>query len=307
MQDTSYILSTTVTTELLTIENIRKKILIELVSPKDETAARFENHVNVIRSTLLLTGRSISNSEIVRILQSSKYTKENLEIIQIKSAYDFLRHFCYISGKPVSLEKISVLIKILDNGRKVDAEKLKAVTEFINFSKESGVVQCALCFALLYQILPEDSNSIKLSSIVSQAYSFNAGYDIRGMLNIQEFLFSDLKTLNSQLKDAKDRKNLSQFIEYFVQAYSIQAEKAYQMLKSRSTGSLIPPSYSALSERQIGILSLFDMPEAKVTNKTVQKEYKVSQITASRDLSKLAMLGLIYQKGRGRSVYYVRM
>jgi len=35
--------------------------------------------------------------------------------------------------------------------------------------------------------------------------------------------------------------------------------------------------------------------------------FKVSQITASRDLSKLGALGLLFIHGKGRSVYYTKI
>ncbi len=44
-----------------------------------------------------------------------------------------------------------------------------------------------------------------------------------------------------------------------------------------------------------------------ITNKKVQKLFKVSQITASRDLAKLASVGLLFTHGKGRSVYYTKV
>ena len=65
-------------------------------------------------------------------------------------------------------------------------------------------------------------------------------------------------------------------------------------LKDLSPDGLgISSSFWDLNERQKVILGILDQPGVSITNKTVQKRFKISQITASRDLSKLAILGLL--------------
>jgi Fic family protein len=53
-------------------------------------------------------------------------------------------------------------------------------------------------------------------------------------------------------------------------------------------------------------MAIVDRPGTRITNKMVQKHFKVSQITASRELAKLATLGLIISIGKGRSIYYTK-
>lgn len=62
-----------------------------------------------------------------------------------------------------------------------------------------------------------------------------------------------------------------------------------------------------LNDRQKSILNMLDQPTASITNRLTQKAYKVSQITASRDLAKLTTLGFLFSHGKGRSVYYTRV
>jgi predicted HTH transcriptional regulator len=64
-----------------------------------------------------------------------------------------------------------------------------------------------------------------------------------------------------------------------------------------------PPTYQ-LSLRQKQILSLAEPPNTLVSNKLVQDTFRISQITASRDLAKLASLGLLIPHGHGRSTSY---
>jgi len=61
-----------------------------------------------------------------------------------------------------------------------------------------------------------------------------------------------------------------------------------------------------LNDRQNKILERLENPNLKITNKDVQKMFGVSQITASRDLSKMANLGILLPHGKGRSVFYTK-
>ncbi len=65
-------------------------------------------------------------------------------------------------------------------------------------------------------------------------------------------------------------------------------------------------SFFDLNERQKEIISLVDKPNSKISNKHVQKIFNVSQITASRDLAKLASLGLLFAISKGRSTFYTK-
>ena len=306
MKSFSFILSTTVSQELNNLDLVRKRVLVEQMSSGKETEIRFDNLTRIIASSLMLSGKSAGVNEISATILNKKNTTLSADIIAIKNAFDYLRHFCLLKEGPIDVSTITAIIKTLKPQKKIDFENLKTVVEFVNVNPENSVVQAGIFFGLLYDVLPEDNNSIKIASIVSEAFTYKHGYDFRGMINLQEFFFSDLLNLKKKLKTAQDSGNLSQVIEYYVQAYSIQAEKAYQILSKRLLQNKLPDAISKLSERQTKILALFDTPNAKITNKSVQKEFGVSQITASRDLSKLALVGLVFQMGRGRSVYYVK-
>ena len=61
-----------------------------------------------------------------------------------------------------------------------------------------------------------------------------------------------------------------------------------------------------LSNRQKLIMEKLENPNIKITNREVAKMFAVSQITASRDLSKMVNLGILLPHGKGRSVYYTK-
>ena len=62
-----------------------------------------------------------------------------------------------------------------------------------------------------------------------------------------------------------------------------------------------------LTERQKKIMEKLENPNIQITNRDVQKMFTVSQITASRDLSKMVNLGILLPHGKGRSIFYTRV
>jgi Fic family protein len=89
-------------------------------------------------------------------------------------------------------------------------------------------------------------------------------------------------------------------------AQSMHTHLGYVLKKLHTPQRAIHTNHTILTQRQRTILHLLDNPEAIITNKTVQTHCRVSQITASRDLGKLASLLLIAPHGKGRSVSYTR-
>ena len=67
-----------------------------------------------------------------------------------------------------------------------------------------------------------------------------------------------------------------------------------------------PTTLKRLTIRQKEILYLLEKPETPITNKQIQQVFKVSQITASRDLARLSIVGLLLPHGKGRATYYTK-
>ncbi len=275
-----------------------------LVSPRIERRIRFENLVKVILTSLFLSGKSSNTREVVNILKGVRTDSPITdEVIAIRNAYDHIRENWLLEQQPVTSAGFAKLIKILSGKEKFDSNRLNQILAFINTGNEHPIIQSALSFVLLLGQIKDEKNSIKLASNVSILFAYDHGYDFRGLLNLQEYFVSDLTNLIEKARDALKRNNLSDFIEYYVQVFSMESENAYKRLTAAKQDSNHALN---LTQREQKILSLFEIPDVKVTNRDIQREYKVSQITASRDLASLATLGLILRRGKGRSVYYVK-
>lgn len=125
------------------------------------------------------------------------------------------------------------------------------------------------------------------------------------MLCFEEYLRRDLVTLEQAYQVPGG--NITPWLEYFAFGIAKQLEKALGEITSDTSPTTMPASFWELNDRQKEVLKIMEQPDISITNKVVQKHFKVSQITASRDLTKLASLGLIFARGKGRSVYYTRV
>lgn len=303
MKNFSYILSPNTRKEIENIEKARIKILLELIPPKAETQIRFDGLSKSISSSLFLSGKFVSTLEVKSYLLG-KTKSAAADILALKKVRDYLKMNWLISYNAIEEENLLEILRIFDKNINISKSTASEILNFVNVNPEHPIIQQALSFILFYNALPKNKDSIKISINISKIFIYKHGFDFRELHNIEEYFSSDLINFNRLIEESLKTYQLSKFIEYFVQAFAIAAERAAATLKEE--GKKLIPAASSLTERQEKILLLFDIPDAKITNRTVQKTFGISQITASRDLAKLATLGLIYQKGRGRSIYYTK-
>jgi len=116
---------------------------------------------------------------------------------------------------------------------------------------------------------------------------------VREMICFEEYFRRDMLTYKRVLDITKAKANLTLWLEYFAFAVMTTLEKKLEIIKNQRFQENLPSNFWKLNGRQREILDYLERPDLKITNKEVQKSHKVSQITASRDLSKLTNLGLL--------------
>ena len=274
----SYILTPTVNTELPNIEKRRREMLLVLLPPRVEVKMKFENLSQVISSSLFMAGKSISAREIGHIISGKTKTKP-AEVIALKMANDNLRLNWFLSEKRIDYEMIRSLVKIFLPDYQLKRADVETIIQFVELG-EHPIVQVALAFVLFYIILPRNNNSILISNNISKGFAYMHGFDFRGLINFEEYITGDLIKFEDLLKRASKQENLTDFIEYFVQTYSLAADKSIAKIReNKLPAAYVPP----LTKRQEKILLLFEIPNAKVTNRDVAKEFGISQSTSYRD------------------------
>lgn len=309
MMNFSYTLAPSLKKELENAEKTRNQILLELIPPKEELELRWEELLEKIRDAKRISGQNLKKHQIsdnISLFQGSKKNTDK-EIVAYKKAYDFIRQNWKLNESIVASTDIKNLYSFFKNGHEFDEKILKQTIDFIQVNPEHPIVQSALALILILPLLPQNDQAIPLSILLASLFLYKNGFDFREMLSIEEFVANDIEHFKNLIKTAQTDKNLSSYLEYFGQNVALQAERALKKLEKRPIEKTLPNYFYELTERQKEILTLLDKPSVKITNKTVQKYFGVSQITASRDLAKLNTLGLIFSAGKGRSVYYTKI
>lgn len=297
------------------IDSLRKEILLIPLTPKVEIELRFEAMLDRIYWFWALTDNPI-NKQTLRSLFSSQTKKRSDQEVQEMSDYRKALNWIYwdwlASPESISLETVLELYNLAcmnTTGKPFDfqsaSESIKYFLEYLQKGNDHPVIQAAIAYIQLMHIGAFGENTRKISHLLSYLILYKYYYHLRDLLVFEEIWKHDLLTYKKNYQAALENENLNLWLEYFVQSMINSSEDVFHKLSSPQT-SLQTTSYTELNERQRDILALLDDPKTAITNRKVQQLFKMSQITASRDLIKLANLDLILAHGKGRSVYYTK-
>lgn len=286
------------------IELLRQKILLTPLPPKTELRLRWEAMLNRIYWAMVFSKtKSINKTKVAKLIsnqEKGEIRKEDHEILKYKNALDYIRENWLVSKKLVTIKDVLILHKLACNGRfRSSQEVLKQLLDYLQKTPEHPVIQTAIAYSQIIRIAPFTKGNTQVASLLAYLFLYKAGYDFRGLLVLEECWQPSLVVLS---------ENLTTFLESFSKALANQLEKAANFdLESQAQLSGLSASFWQLNDRQKAILNFLENPDATITNKKVQKLFKISQITASRDLAKLANLGLLLLHGKGRSVFYTKV
>lgn len=305
----------TVTPELKEkLENLKKlhdSVTLTLITPKDEVKAQWEATLNRITHSILVNGTHTSKTSVIRILRPNKTKRNSAEeklVAAYKQAYDHARQTWYASDNRLNEESLRAIIRFFVTPQlSTTHDKLEHMLSFVQIPSEHPIVQASLCHALIQINKPFNDGNQHLATIIPYIFLYKHGYFFRNMLDLEEYKIQNKQTYEDCLKTIKESNNLSGIIEFYTNAILKQTEQIQTKLQEKKFDTEQSDSFFHLTDRQKQILALFDEPGLRLTNRKVQELFDVSQITASRDLAKLAELNLLFSSGKGRSVFYTKI
>lgn len=308
MLSISYAIGLQLRETLHEIDSLRTQILDLPASIKTENKIAWEAMATRIWATLTLDGYDAPKQLVTGILaHPQKPTKSVARILGLKNVYDSIHQTWRANPKPVPLTALESLFTALypPTMNFADYEvSLKEILSYLEAKQEHPVIQAALGHGLVLSIPGFPEPGLLARSFHYLLLAKN-GYDIRGYIAPDRQWAGDPAYGHLALPGVDGSS--TQWIEYIA---GTMHDTLSQLLKDMQESRFhidFPPSFWELSDRQKEILSRLTNPEEKVTNRQVQREFNVSQITASRDLAKLVSLGLLYPHGKGRSVYYTKL
>lgn len=317
----AYNLSEKLKSYLASIDRLRGEILLSPLSPKNELRLKWDFTLERVLWSLSLLDNPLSKPDAVRLLSgTSAPTKKRLvsaekDVVNQKKTFDYIKEAWSVNPSPVSMTTVK---KLYEFSSRETAGKMSGLTEysekkmdsFLNYlqrGQDHPVIQAGIAQVETINITPFDAANGRIARLLSYLFLYKTGYDIRDMFILEEFYKRDLVTYKRMLEISKSQGNLTLWLEYFAFGMGTALAKSLDIIKNLKFQEDLPASYWKLNNRQRQILTYLEQPGLKITNKEVQKTHGISQITASRDLSKLASLGLLLAHGKGRSVFYTRV
>lgn len=314
----SYMISVPLRETLEKIERQRIQILTAPLSSQLELQFKFEANINRIYwslalSRIPLTKQDVENflTEEIPIIASYPSRKRKLDdarlaLLQYKQGTDYIQRDWYVNPQAVSISTAMTLSEFSQGKKlKIPEVELIQVLEYLKTSTDHPLIQAAFAQIQIICMEPFEKGNGRFSRLLSQLFLYKYGYDFRGLLVLEDYWRRDMAAFRLIREKVLESKSLTLWLEYYTQAVSIQLDKSIQKIKAHEFA--IPnKGIWDLNDRQKAILQTLDNPKFTLTNRKVQKMFKISQVTASRDLTKLATLGLILSHGKGRSVTYSR-
>lgn len=313
----SYNISFPLKQSLHTIELLRQKMLLTPLSPKTELCFRWEATVKRLYWSLTFADQSLSKAEIAELLttQNKKHlTARERDVLNYKRTIDYIVQNWLVSSKLVTPSTIFTLHRLACPGRLHIPEKnLIDILNHIQTGSENPIIQAAiaqiqlLSMASLADFAFSTDGNRRLSQLAALLFLYKNGYDFRGMLILEEYWERHNTLFQEATAQAFKNGDITFWLKCFTQGVITQLHKVTQKFASAHTFPELSSSFWELNQRQKDILTFLEEPRRTITNRQVQRLFKISQITASRELSKLVTLGLLFTHGKGRSVYYTKV
>lgn len=312
----SYTITPFLKEHLKTIETLRRSILLTPLSPSLELTFVWHATVDRLWGTLNLSGLKVTKKLIVETLASPKKRPTALEdtILATKRVFDVIRHDWTGNAKPITqadVEEAATLLfpqhpaQIL---RDIDGKSrdLGRILSYLEVKPEHPVLAASM---LHYGLLADPLSPLedgRLARLLSGLVLAKSGYNVRSMIAPEAVLSETPQAYARSLASALRAPTITSWLEYYSKIILTAMERVADNVQKGSSQTPLEKVFS-LNDRQKNILSLLENPATTVTNRAVSKRFRISQITASRDLAKLSSLGLLYPHGKGRSVYYTRV
>lgn len=316
MINLSYHLSETIQDNIKSIEDIRIKILTSAINPKKELSFRWESNLSKAYWGLTLADNPLTKNQMAKLLNSplpKKLSDHQKEVINYLSTLNYIRMTWTGSIIPISTKDV---LNIYDYScksvfgstasyYKSKEEEVKKILEFVEKGKDHPVIQAGLLQIELIKLSPFENGTGRVARLLSHLVLSKYGYDLRGLLVIENYYREDLVALKEAIKSIEKYKNATVWLEYFTEGIKRSMQETLKQLESQRN-EIHQKQLWKLSQRQSKVLETMENPNIKITNKEVQKMFNISQITASRDLSKMVNLGILLPHGKGRSVFYTK-
>ena len=171
--------------------------------------------------------------------------------------------------------------------------------KYINSPKEQFIpIKAALSHYIFEKIHPFLDGNGRVGRLLIQAVLKKEGYDMKGLLSLEEYLDSHRGEYYSALEDPE--RDVTGFVEFMLEAMSETAQKAKELILQKEkvdiTDYLLP--------RRAEILNIIKDHQMVSFDILRRRFIAVNERTLRYDLLQLQKKGLIKKRGTTKGVYY---
>lgn len=292
-------------------EELRRKLLLTPLSHKDISYFRWRALIERIHYSFLLKGTFRDKKAIEELLHPHSLTHSTSiqkEMVRFKRTVDFIYYNWLVTPNAVTLTSLQEVYTELYNEKfRFDDKELQFNLRYIQTNPDNALIQAGLAYIIFLSNSELSKEAPLLAFAAPLMFLYKAGYDYRQFLVFEEYFSQHSDRYHRLIAESIRDSNVTGWLEFVVEAAEYQLNKLLTNITSKDFNMDSSHAILDLNERQKAILASLDEPGSKISNKLIQKTYKISPITAARDLAKLSNLGFLFPIGKGRSTYYTKV
>lgn len=299
--------------KLTRLDELRKELHVLPLSRNQLYAQQWNTTLSRISTALTHQGHAVTQQNIEKYLADTSFTSTKaMATRKYKSALDLIRTEWYVNPAPISPHVLSTLDALVSQNKRGSLSKrtpieklydLKQLLTYIQSGDEHPVIQAGIVYVEILQkdLIPHSGHLVAI--LLATMMLSKQGWDFRELINYERLLDPHSPEYRYAYDATKANNNATIWLSFVVDALITQT----QLLLTSPAQSVENEPARELQPRLIRILALLDSPTSRLTNKNLQEKFGISQITSSRDLAKLADMGLVRVHAKGRSTYYTKI
>jgi len=249
MATLAYNLSPKLEEYLEKIESLRKQILLTSIPPKTELRLKWEAVLNRVFWSLSLTDNTLTKQEMTNLLSQlgiKRLGPAQKQVINYKKALDYINENWLVSSLQINFPSVKKLFEICFKG--IPTQNLGAINsvkkeidyflEYLQTGKENPILQAGIAQIVMIELSPSTDGNGSLARLIPYLFLYKHGYDMRGLLVIDEYLRRDVVALKAAITSVRNNKNLTLWLEYFSYGIAVQLTKALEDIQKETDNQI---------------------------------------------------------------------
>lgn len=324
------------------ISAAREVILNSPLIPKWEVALRREAIIHSAHSSTHIEGNRLNLEQVSKLAQSRKITATRKDKQEVLNYLEALRKIGQlVKGKSITVKDILKMHRLvtkdtLDHpddcgafriryvvvGNRVTGEIFfrppknedipKLVENLIDWlnsteAKElDPILEAGIAHYEFVRIHPFVDGNGRTARVLATWIFYRRGFDTKQFFCLDDYYDSERPAYYKALQSVNQATlDLTKWLEYFVEGVHVSVEAVKERVIRLSSARLrkTQKGQIALSERQMQIVEFINQ-HGRITNRDMQKMFKISPQSVHKEISKLLDLQVVKSAGKGRGLFY---